>query len=116
DLHVSYDGTVRSSVGDVVQFVFGEDGLDPAMMEAKDGCVLDLVHQFEHIRNIHPLIDNEELNGDSLKSLSEKIIDAELGGSHALFRENLQNFVEKIIEETKMTIKTPRHCSSHLNR
>ncbi|KIH46284.1 DNA-directed RNA polymerase subunit A' domain protein [Ancylostoma duodenale] len=116
DLHVSYDGTVRSSVGDVIQFAFGEDGLDPAMMEAKDGRVLDLVHQLEHIRNIDPFSDDDELNGDSIKLLSKKVLDAELGGSHPEFRENLQDFVENIIEKTELTIKTPHYCSIHLNR
>ncbi|KIH46361.1 RNA polymerase Rpb1, domain 2 [Ancylostoma duodenale] len=115
DLHVSYDGTVRSSVGDVVQFTFGEDGLDPAMMEAKDGCAIDLVHQLEHTRNIHPFSDNEELSGDSMKVLCEKILDAELGCSHALLRGSLRDFVEKIIERTEVVLKLPRFCSNHLN-
>jgi len=30
DLHVEYDGTVRTSTGAVVQFRYGEDGVDPA--------------------------------------------------------------------------------------
>jgi len=29
-LRVEYDGTVRNSVGDIVQFKYGEDGIDPA--------------------------------------------------------------------------------------
>ncbi|EYC08344.1 hypothetical protein Y032_0066g3709 [Ancylostoma ceylanicum] len=116
DLHVSYDGTVRSSVGDVVQFSFGEDGLDPAMMEAKDGYVLDLVHQLEHIRNTHPFSDEEELNIDNMKLLSKKILDAKLGCSRALFRVNLEDFVEEVIEKTAMVLKTPYYCSDHLNR
>lgn len=29
-LRVEYDGTVRNSVGDIVQFTYGEDGVDPA--------------------------------------------------------------------------------------
>jgi len=29
-LRVEYDGTVRNSVGDIVQFQYGEDGVDPA--------------------------------------------------------------------------------------
>ncbi|RCN46647.1 RNA polymerase Rpb1, domain 5 [Ancylostoma caninum] len=116
NLYVSYDGMVRSSVGDVIQFTFGEDGLDPAMMEAKDGCVLDLVHQLQHIRNIHPISDYEELNVDNMKLLSKTILDAELRGSHALFRKNLQVFVEKIIEKTEMVLKTPCQCRDHRNR
>ena len=29
DLTIAYDGSVRSSAGSIVQFRFGEDGLDP---------------------------------------------------------------------------------------
>jgi len=29
-LHIEYDGTVRNSVGDIIQFKYGEDGVDPA--------------------------------------------------------------------------------------
>lgn len=33
DLCLHYDLSVRNSVGEVVQFVFGGDGLDPCAME-----------------------------------------------------------------------------------
>ena len=33
DVMVKYDGTVRTSVGDIVQFLYGEDGLDGAHIE-----------------------------------------------------------------------------------
>lgn len=33
DVMVNYDGTVRNSLGDVVQFVYGEDGMDGAFIE-----------------------------------------------------------------------------------
>ncbi|XP_059158515.1 DNA-directed RNA polymerase III subunit RPC1-like [Physella acuta] len=36
DLCLQYDSTVRTSVGEVVQFVYGEDSLDPAAMEGSD--------------------------------------------------------------------------------
>ena len=29
-LRVEYDGTVRNSLGDIIQFKYGEDGIDPA--------------------------------------------------------------------------------------
>src|SRR3978361_14390 len=32
DLAISYDGTVRTSEQTVVQFTYGDDGLDPVMM------------------------------------------------------------------------------------
>ena len=33
DVAVNYDGTVRNSLGDIVQFVYGEDGMDGAAVE-----------------------------------------------------------------------------------
>ncbi len=33
DVMVAYDGTVRNSLGDVVQFVYGEDGMDGGFIE-----------------------------------------------------------------------------------
>lgn len=33
DISVCYDGTVRNSLGDIVQFVYGEDGIDAAFIE-----------------------------------------------------------------------------------
>ncbi|KAG8880570.1 DNA-directed RNA polymerase II subunit rpb1 [Tulasnella sp. 332] len=33
DITVCYDGTVRNSLGDVIQFVYGEDGMDGAFIE-----------------------------------------------------------------------------------
>lgn len=41
DLSVQYDGTVRASDGTLVQVRYGDDGLDPAEMEADDGDPVD---------------------------------------------------------------------------
>jgi len=35
DVMVKYDGTVRNSMGDIVEFVYGEDGLDGARIESQ---------------------------------------------------------------------------------
>ncbi|KAH9907090.1 uncharacterized protein B0H18DRAFT_1193799, partial [Fomitopsis serialis] len=36
DVAVCYDGTVRNSLGDLVQFVYGEDGMDGAFIERQN--------------------------------------------------------------------------------
>ena len=41
--------TVRNSSGDIVQFVYGGDGLDPTDMEGKDKPV-DFVRVLRHIK------------------------------------------------------------------
>ena len=37
DLSTQYDGTVRTSMGEIVQFQYGDDGLDPTNMEGEEG-------------------------------------------------------------------------------
>ncbi|VEL34044.1 unnamed protein product [Protopolystoma xenopodis] len=49
DLAVNYDGTVRDSRGDVIQFRFGSDGLDPLEMET-DNFPIDLNRALANIQ------------------------------------------------------------------
>lgn len=41
DLYVHYDQTVRNAASGIVQFTYGDDGMDPVTMEGKDGQPLD---------------------------------------------------------------------------
>ncbi|KAK5973725.1 DNA-directed RNA polymerase subunit [Trichostrongylus colubriformis] len=113
DLCASYDGTVRSSVGDIVEFIFGEDGLDPALMEAKNGSVLDFAHQLEHVRNTHPFNGDEELDKTDMEALSKTILDKELNGSHSYFRTQLEEFISEVIKRTSTIYGIPEFCSTH---
>ncbi|KAG9345940.1 hypothetical protein JZ751_007755 [Albula glossodonta] len=62
DLCSQYDLTVRSSTGDIIQFIYGGDGLDPAAMEGKDEP-LEFKRVLDNIREIKKFI----------KAISEKI-------------------------------------------
>ena len=53
DLVQHYDGTVRNSNNEVIQFHYGGDGLDPMMMEGKDKPV-DFQRVLEHIQAASP--------------------------------------------------------------
>eukprot|EP01069_Polyplicarium_translucidae_P012943 Polyplicarium_translucidae@DN670_c0_g1_i1.p1 len=47
DLSIQYDYTVRTSDGQIVQFVFGDDGLNPQRMEEKNKPMnLEVVYSF----------------------------------------------------------------------
>jgi len=46
DLSVFYDQTVRNASGGIVQFLYGDDGMDPAKMEGRDGTPLNLDQLF----------------------------------------------------------------------
>lgn len=49
DLCSQYDVTVRNSEGFIVQFKYGGDGLDPAVMEGKDKPV-DFSRVMQHVK------------------------------------------------------------------
>lgn len=41
DLSIHYDNTCRNASGCIVQFIYGDDGMDPASMEGKSGFPLN---------------------------------------------------------------------------
>lgn len=49
DVMVCYDGTVRNSLGDLIQFVYGKDGMDGAFIEKQNIDTFGLNDkEFEH--------------------------------------------------------------------
>jgi DNA-directed RNA polymerase III subunit RPC1 len=49
DLSTRYDLSVRNSVGGVIQFTYGDDGLDPMYLEG-DGQPVEFVRLWKHTR------------------------------------------------------------------
>lgn len=76
DLVIQYDGSVRNAIGEIVEFTFGGDGLDPVFMETKTKPV-DLVRQMMHMRANHPFRNEKHLNGDEIVSTAQKILETE---------------------------------------
>ncbi|VDM12869.1 unnamed protein product [Wuchereria bancrofti] len=115
DLCVNYDGTVRSSVGDVIEFTFGEDGLDPALMESKDGGVVDFKHILEHTRNTVPhLIENVDITSDELQKVVTDTISEIIGKRHAMFRKQLESFINEYFKKTNKYYELPKNCTKHM--
>jgi len=65
-LRVEYDETVRNSVGDIVQFKYGEDGVDPARSDHGKAV------------NVSRLVDQIELAAEKGKVASEKFVEGRL--------------------------------------
>ncbi|KAF8563861.1 hypothetical protein P879_06895 [Paragonimus westermani] len=66
DLAVAYDNTVRDSRGDIIQFCYGSDGLDPLEMET-DKFPVDLVKELANIRTSLPCRDEEPMSPDQIE-------------------------------------------------
>lgn len=54
DVQVKYDGTVRNSVGSIIQFAYGSDNLD--------GSVAVVLNNEPHVCDIQRLVDRVNLN------------------------------------------------------
>jgi len=65
-LRIEYDGTVRNSVGDIVQFRYGEDGVDPAKSDHGKAV------------NVSRLVDQITIMMGKGKQASQKYIEGKL--------------------------------------
>ncbi|KAF5020726.1 hypothetical protein F66182_7228 [Fusarium sp. NRRL 66182] len=73
DLSTQYDGTVRTSSGNVVQFQYGSDSLDPVDMEGPTGPV-QFYRTWTHAENL--AWDNNEpsLSPDEIRRLCDSML------------------------------------------
>eukprot|EP00741_Cyanophora_paradoxa_P024408 tig00022075_g23567.t1 len=59
DLSTQYDGTVRNAAGTVVQFCYGDDGLDPVAMESKGGRPVNFARTLTNALRRTPALPGE---------------------------------------------------------
>ncbi|XP_043911596.1 DNA-directed RNA polymerase III subunit RPC1 [Protopterus annectens] len=115
DLCSQYDLTVRSSTGDIIQFIYGGDGLDPAAMEGKDEP-LEFKRVLDNIRAVYSCQNEPALSKNELCLTSEAIMkkneflfcqetflqDLTNSGS-GKFLEEIKSFIKGISEKIKKT-------------
>ncbi|MDE1858129.1 MAG: DNA-directed RNA polymerase subunit A' [Thaumarchaeota archaeon] len=116
-LKVEYDLTVRDPHGHVIQFLYGEDGVDPAKSDHGRPINLDrLIETEELLHKAKAKADDEEvekllkkyqssLNDRLVRELKEK-----LGGSH-LTPEGLKETMEKVAEALDYSRVEPGEAS-----
>lgn len=75
EVMVKYDGTVRNSLGDIVQFIYGEDGLDAMFIEPQPLDIITASHaQFEKkykIDVVNPTSRDQMLTAEMLEMADE---------------------------------------------
>lgn len=65
DLVTHYDGTVRNSRGEMIQFVYGDDYMDPVNMEDNDKPV-NFNRLLSHVRSLYPCMLEEPLKPNEI--------------------------------------------------
>lgn len=127
---VSYDNTVRTSAGEIVQFTFGEDGLDPSFMEAKDGAVVCFSHVQDHVLHtveglviikasslfnyFYSLSNDEPLNTiDSLSVYVKEYIAKQDKLLPKKFLEQVQQYLLDHVNKMKRYLERNVKCQKH---
>ncbi|XP_043285852.1 DNA-directed RNA polymerase III subunit RPC1 [Venturia canescens] len=119
DLCLHYDMTVRNSVGDIVQILYGGDALDPTYMEGKD-CPVDYKRVLDHVRAKSPYKEEEPLDGqDVVKATTELLNGDEYSCLSDEFKQELATFLKTIsrkITRLRQNISTKSRVGMQLER
>ncbi|KAL9612918.1 MAG: hypothetical protein Q9167_002501 [Letrouitia subvulpina] len=138
DVMAKYDGTVRNSLGDVVQFLYGEDGLDAVHLEHQwVDIILCSDAQFEQIFRVDLMDTRPEasISPEFLEHANEITGDLEvqgyldeeweqLQGAREVFRKHKQDDEEtfvlplnvtRILENARATFKIKDGARSNLH-
>uniref|UniRef100_A0A8C4YNB1 DNA-directed RNA polymerase subunit n=1 Tax=Gopherus evgoodei TaxID=1825980 RepID=A0A8C4YNB1_9SAUR len=103
DLCSQYDLTVRSSTGDIIQFIYGGDGLDPAAMEGKDEP-LEFKRVLDNIRAVYPCQNEPALSKNELVLTAESIMKkVEFLCCQDSFLQEIKKFIKSVSEKIKKT-------------
>ncbi|XP_075655363.1 DNA-directed RNA polymerase III subunit 1 isoform X2 [Castanea sativa] len=110
DLSIHYDDTVRSASGCVVQFRYGDDGMDPVHMEGKNGAPLNFDRLFLKSKATCPAGGNACLSPSEVSErvesrLSEDDMTPE-GGCSVAFKNSFKCFLDEYVKSLTKTRET----------
>jgi len=117
DLSIGYDQTVREVGQHVIQFEYGEDGLDPKEMEGSDSQFLDLNEVLTHVkRNMiakgkywtnSPVVESPE----QLKDLIPENMSAKVGNIQSVMTNKIVPFLESKLCEKRTSSQSSSFTS-----
>ncbi|XP_040994118.1 DNA-directed RNA polymerase III subunit 1 isoform X2 [Juglans microcarpa x Juglans regia] len=122
DLSIQYDNTVRNASGCIVQFRYGDDGMDPANMEAKSGSPLNFERLFLKAKATCPSGGTEYLSpsevSERVESRFSEIDMTPEGGCSVAFKKSFKSFLDeygKSLEKTMDTFKSVENLAAKEN-
>ncbi|KAF9618721.1 hypothetical protein IFM89_002416 [Coptis chinensis] len=113
DLSVQYDYTVRNTSGGVVQFLYGDDGMDPAKMEGENGVPLNLERLYMKIKATCPARRHENLSpSEAKKEVYERLSKPDTTHCSNKFKNPLLGFFDELSkpDTTIARINSRIHC------
>lgn len=105
DLSAQYDGSVRNSSSGIVQFTYGDDGLDPTYLEG-DGFPVEFIRTWKHCENLSIGDTTRSLYPFEVNERTEKYISRpEFNTCTADFTESVKAFIFQHIASRMATIR-----------
>lgn len=95
DVCCHYDGTVRDANKAVVQFVYGEDGLDPTLMEGSERPI-NFERMLRNVRNRTPNLNEDSLNGEQIRNKAKSLLKSNMSKD---FRKEVTDFFEDLSDK-----------------
>ncbi|XP_055844641.1 DNA-directed RNA polymerase III subunit RPC1 [Episyrphus balteatus] len=119
DLVVHYDGSVRNAIGEIVELIYGGDGLDPVFMEVKNKPV-DFCRQLNHLRAVYPFREEKALKSNDIAPFARKVLkEIEFSNSRKDFQKEALAFIDKIskrVGEIQERYKNNRNLGNEIER
>ena len=115
-MQCTYDLSVRDSAGNILQFYYGDDGLDPASIEGSDRPV-EFSRNLKHSIAVH-LNDPKKkylLPWQILKEKENQILAPRFKGCSEEFLKALSSFIEKSVVDKLVSSRVSLGLSSGLD-
>lgn len=95
DLVSHYDGSVRNSCGEVVQFIYGDDSLDPSDMEDSQNLI-NLNRLLQHTSALYPCKEETPLTSKSLMKAAKQGMEKWNAMVSSEFKEEIKNYLNNL--------------------
>ncbi|XP_052199339.1 DNA-directed RNA polymerase III subunit 1 isoform X2 [Diospyros lotus] len=112
DLSIQYDSTVRNASGCIVQFIYGDDNMDPSQMEGKGGFPLNFDRILLKVKATCPAGEQTSLSPSEILNVSnERLSKHDMtpdGGCSDAFKKSLSDFFQECsrrLKNTRMALK-----------
>ncbi|QSL65865.1 hypothetical protein MERGE_000144 [Pneumocystis wakefieldiae] len=116
DLSLQYDGTVRNSSSGIVQFIYGDDGLDPTYLEG-DICPVEFTRTWNHCHNITSKLQSKKLLPYEIMKITYEYLEfPEFRDCTENFKDSLLNYIQKNVAERLSTIRKRKNLAPFLEK
>ncbi|XP_074366508.1 DNA-directed RNA polymerase III subunit 1 [Apium graveolens] len=107
DLSVHYDNTVRNASGCIVQFTYGDDGMDPSQMEEKGGLPLNFNRLLMKVKAACPPEEHIGMSSSQIIKVVDETLTKDFttleGDCSKAFNKSLSEFLKACAERSNNT-------------